>query len=439
MASDLNKHLDRARRSLEKNKLREAVAEYQAVLEEAPANQEALQALADIYTRLNEPALAAQYYGAQFDRLIEAGDAAKASAIFTRFLRSFPQPPDRLMRYATLLQKQNRSSEAIEQFSRPRSSFCSSSAISMRWRVTRASRSSILKTSLGTLFSANWPSASKHADLAARSFLRAGQLAQAAGGLDQALEYFGRAHRLLPSDRTGALLFADAKLRKGDAEGAVALLEPLSPNEKDTAFLALFGEALLRTRRLDRAREIFEAYYKQKPENFSKLFELAAAYLGAGEDPKAASLLAQAKEWMYGARKEAELVPQIERLATTYPNSLALAEDGGPSLRGAESRSEIFRRPRPALRSLSDCPARAGRVRYTRPPGGYRSVRLPQSGANRATRGKGRSCFLAEYSLPRRKGRDRLESHRVRIFGRRVRCRRGCGAGVRGSARSTSS
>ena len=57
MASDLNKHLDRARRSLEKNKLREAVAEYQAVLEEAPANQEALQALADIYTRLNEPAL----------------------------------------------------------------------------------------------------------------------------------------------------------------------------------------------------------------------------------------------------------------------------------------------------------------------------------------------------------------------------------------------
>ncbi len=83
MASDLNKHLDRARRSLEKNKLREAVAEYQAVLEEAPANQEALQALADIYTRLNEPALAAQYYGAQFDRHIEAGDAAKASAIFT--------------------------------------------------------------------------------------------------------------------------------------------------------------------------------------------------------------------------------------------------------------------------------------------------------------------------------------------------------------------
>jgi len=61
MASDVNRHLERARRALEKNKLREAVPEYQAVLEEIPSHQEALQALADIYTRLNEPALAAQY------------------------------------------------------------------------------------------------------------------------------------------------------------------------------------------------------------------------------------------------------------------------------------------------------------------------------------------------------------------------------------------
>lgn len=116
MAQDINKHLDRARKSLEKNKLREAVTEYQAVLEEAPAHQEALQALADIYTRLNEPALAAEYYGIQFDRLVETGDGAKASAVFIRFLRTFPQPADRLMRFATLLQKQNRVSESIEQF-----------------------------------------------------------------------------------------------------------------------------------------------------------------------------------------------------------------------------------------------------------------------------------------------------------------------------------
>jgi len=326
MASDINKHLDRGRRSLEKNKLREAVTEYQAVLDEAPDHQEALQALADIYTRLNEPALAAQYYGAQFDRLIEAGDAAKASAIFTRFLRSVPQPPDRLMRHGAVLQKQSRPSEAIEQFGAAAELFLQHQrdidALACYESIAlldpeNAERHVVLGELAERL---------RHADLAARSFVRAGQLTQAAGALAEALEYFGRAHRLLPDDRTGALLFAEAKLRKGDSEGAVALLEPFAPNERDATFLALLGEGLLRIGHLDRAREVFEAYYKQKPDSFAKLFEVAAAYLKAGEDPKAASVLVETKEWMRAVRKENELSTQVDRLAAAYPASLPLAE-----------------------------------------------------------------------------------------------------------------
>jgi len=326
MAPDINKHLERARRSLEKNKLREAVTEYQAALEESPAHQEALQALADIHIRLNEPELAAQYYGVQFDRLLEVGDAAKASAVFGRFLRPYPQPPDRLMRYGGLLQKQNHASEAIEQFAAAAELFLQQQrgieALACYESMAlldpeNASRHVILGELAEQL---------RHADLAARSYLRAGQLTQAGGGLDEALEYFGRAHRLLPTDRTGALLFAEAKLRKGDAEGSVALLEPFAPNEKDTAFLALFGESLLRAGRLDRAREAFEAYYRQNPDRYEKLFELTGAYVRAGEDAKGAMLLAQTKDWMRAGRKEGELSAQMDRLAATYPGSLPLAE-----------------------------------------------------------------------------------------------------------------
>ncbi|HXO05888.1 MAG TPA: diguanylate cyclase [Candidatus Sulfotelmatobacter sp.] len=326
MAQDLNKHLDRARRNLEKNKLREAVTEYQAVLEEAPAHQEALQALADIYTRLNEPSVAAQYYGIQFDRLLEAGDGAKASAVFIRFLRSFPQPADRLMRYATLLQKQNRPSEAIEQFGLAADLFqqqgqeiealaCYESMAVLD--PENPARHAVLGEQAERL---------KHSDMASRSYLRAGQLIQAAGALDAALEYFGRAHQLSPHDRSGTLLFAEAKLRKGDAEGSVMLLDPISSTTNDTNFLALYGEALLRTARLDRAREVFESYYKQKPDSFAKLFEVAGGYLRVGQDAKAALLLMQTKEWMRAGRKEIELSEQMDRLAMQYPSSVALAE-----------------------------------------------------------------------------------------------------------------
>jgi diguanylate cyclase (GGDEF)-like protein len=326
MAADINKHLERARKSLEKNKLRDAVAEYQAVFEEAPANQEALQALADIYTRLNEPSLAAEYYGIQFDRLVETGDGAKASAVFIRFLRNFPQPADRLMRYATLLQKQNRTSEAIEQFG---------IAAELYGKEQRDIEALACYESMALLDPENpqrhivlgeQAQRLRHADLATRSYLRAGQLTLAVGALDEALEYFGRANHLSPHDRSGALLFAEAKLRKGDAEGAVMLLEPLSANERDASFLALYGEALLRTGRLDSARDVFGAHYKQKPEGFSKLFEVAAAYLRAGQDNKAAELLVQTKLTMRSLRKEVELSANLDRLAAAHPGSLLLAE-----------------------------------------------------------------------------------------------------------------
>ncbi|HTS12411.1 MAG TPA: diguanylate cyclase [Candidatus Limnocylindrales bacterium] len=326
MSPDVNKHLERARRSLEKNKLREAVAEYQAAFDESPSNHEVVQSLADLYTRLNEPAQAAQFYGIQFDKLVESGDAAKASAIFSRFLRQFPQPPDRLMRYAMLLQRQGRAGEAIEQFG---------NAADVFQQQQRDVEALACYESIALLDPEN-PArhvllgdlAAKlgHSDLATRSYLRSGQLTLASGGLDEALEFFGRAHQLSPEDRSGALLFAEAKLRKGDAEGAVALLDPFAPNEKDTSFLALLGEALLRTGKLDRARETFEAYYKQKPDSFGKLFELASAYVGAGQDEKAAAVLTQTKNWMRGARKEAELASQMDRIAAAHPGSLRIAE-----------------------------------------------------------------------------------------------------------------
>lgn len=358
MASDINKQLERARRNLEKNKLREALEEYQAVYDEMPSNQEALQALPDLYTRLNDPARAAQYYGIQFDKLIDAGDALKAAAIYTRFLKPFPQPPDRLMQYALLLQKQNRAAEAIEQFSNAAGLFqeqqreiealaCFESiALLDPENPARHFMLAELAAKLG------------HADLATRSYLRAGQLMQAGGAVDAAIEYYGRAHELSPDDRAGALLYAEAKLRQGDAEAAVTLLDPFSPSEKDTSFLALLGEALLRTGRLDRARDVFEAYYKQKPDSFGKLFELAGAYVDAGQDAKAAAVLVQTKEWMRAIRKEIEFSEKIEKVAAEHPSSLPVAETVARLYEELNREAKYF----DALMRLFDLYLAAGRV-----------------------------------------------------------------------------
>ncbi|HKV49098.1 MAG TPA: diguanylate cyclase [Candidatus Acidoferrales bacterium] len=359
MATDTQKRLERARRSLEKNKLRDAVADYQGVLEEVPSHQEALQALADIYTRLNEPSLAAPYYGLQFDRLLEVNDAAKATAIYTRFLRQFPQPADRVMRYAALLQRQNRPSEAIEQYSAAANVFHEQKrdieALACYESIALLDPENPARhVALGEL-----AERLRHSDLAARSFVRAGQLTQAQGILDQAIEHFEHAHQLAPTDRTGALLLAEARLRKGDAEAAVALLDPFSPNEKDTAFLALFGEGLLRTANLDRAAECFQNYYRQKPENFGKLFEVASSYLKQRDEDKAIALVEQTKDWMRSLRKELELCAHIDKLAETYPACLRLAEVVAHLYEELNRETKYF----DALMKLFDLYLIAGRMR----------------------------------------------------------------------------
>jgi len=326
MAQDLNKQLDRARRSLEKNKLRDAVSEYQSIFDENPTNQEAIQALADLYLRLSDPVSAAYFYGLQFDRLLDTGDAAKASAIYSRFLRGVDQPPERLLRFAAALQKQNRVAEAVEQFDVAAERFKElhrdPEALECYERIAQLdSENSTRHAAIGEM-------ASKlgQMELAARSFLRAGQLCQGATNIDLALDYFNRAHTLRPEDKPIALFFAEARLRKGDAPGAAELLQPFSHTESDTTFLALFGEALLRMGELDRAREAFEAFYRQRQDSFAKLFELAGAYFRADRDDKGVEVLNQAKEWMRIVGRENEFAAQAERMTSLFPNSIPLAQ-----------------------------------------------------------------------------------------------------------------
>ena len=182
MAVDVNKHLDRAKRFLEKNRVEDAIAAYLAVLDEVPQHQEATQALGDLYARMEQPDLAAVYYGLLFDMLVDPRDENKALAIYNRFLRSgtVQQPPERIARYAFLQQKQNHADEAIEQYTKAAELFSlESRAKKTRCFAWSASRSSIRKIRSGNCGWRKRRRKFRSNALAARAFLRAGQLATA--------------------------------------------------------------------------------------------------------------------------------------------------------------------------------------------------------------------------------------------------------------------
>jgi len=328
MAPDVSKHLERAKRFLEKNRVEDAIEAYLAVIDEAPQHPEATQALGDLYARRDQPDRAAVYYGLLFDLLVEPREEIKALAIYNRFLRSGPvqQPPERIARYAFLQQKQNRPDEAIEQYTR---------AAEMFEEAGRAEDALFCWERTAQLAPENLPRQLKLAEaaerigknaLAARAFLRAGQLASASGAQAEALDFFGRAYDLAPLERSVALLYADATLRAGQPSQAAKLLEPFVPTENDSNFLETFADALMRSGQLERAREVLERVLREKNEGATRMFELVDLYVQSGQPEKGVEILQTLKRRMFADKRQNQFAAQMDGIGAKHPNSQLILE-----------------------------------------------------------------------------------------------------------------
>jgi diguanylate cyclase (GGDEF)-like protein len=341
--ADVNKHLDRAKKFLEKNRVEDAIEAYLSVLEEAPSHMEATQALGDLYARREQPDRAAVYYGMFFDLLVDPKDETKALAIYNRFLKhGAQQPPERIARYAFLQQRQNRTDEASEQYGKAAELFTA---------AAREEDALFCWERIAQLEPDNLPRQIKLADvaeksgrnlLAARALLRAGQLASVSGAADDSLKFLERAHRLAPQERSVALLYAAARLRKGHAADAAKLLEPFSASETDPVFLETFADALMRSGQLDRARGILEKLLQEKNAGLARLFQLADLYAAAGAGTKAVEILAFLKKRMFAEKRQNEFAAQVDDVAGRHTGLAELLEFGAALYNELNRESKYF-------------------------------------------------------------------------------------------------
>lgn len=324
MSVDIVKQLEKAQRFVEKSRIEEALEAYQEIVSVVPNHLESLQALGDLYTMQNRPDRAAVYYGKLFDRFTAPREEPKALALYTRFLKQHQQPPERVARYALLLQKQNRAEEAIENFT--------SAAIAYELGGNGEDALACF-VRIAQLDSENRDRHIAVAELAerlgnraaaARGYLRAGQLSTE--NEEEALEFFSKAHELAPGDRSTCLMYAQALLRKGDAAAAAAKLAPLSETERDATFLDAYAEALMRSAQLDASRTILERLANQGTISPERMFALATEFLAAGQDGKAVDFLIFTKKSLLAAKRESEFSSALDRLVESFPKSLSLVQ-----------------------------------------------------------------------------------------------------------------
>lgn len=326
--ADVNKNLERAKKFLEKNRFEDAIEAYLSVLADAPQNVEAAQMLGDLYTRMDMPDRAAVYYGHLFELLVDPKDESKALAIFNRFLKNSvsPQPPERIARYAFLQQKQNHPEEAIEQYGKAAELFAQAGRAEdalFCWERTAQLDPENLSRQLKVGEAA--AELGKNA-LAARAFLRAGTLATASGAQQDALKLLGRAYGFAPHERGVALLYAEAKLRNGEAAEAAALLEPFAPTENDVSFLETFADALQQAGQLDRARSVLEKLLREKNEGITRLFGIADAFADCDQDSKSVEILLTLKRRMFADKQQNAFTAHVEELGAKHPESLPILE-----------------------------------------------------------------------------------------------------------------
>ncbi len=324
MSVDIVKQLDKAQRFIEKGRIDEAIEAYQALVTEFPNHLESLQSLGDLFTKQNRLDRAAIYYGKLFDRLAAPREEPKALALYTRFLKPQQQPPERVARYALLLQKQNRAEEAIEQFT----------SAALAFELSDKTEDALACfVRIAQLDSENRDRHVAVADMAermgntvaaARGYLKAAQLTTENDA--EALNFLAKAHELSPNDRSSSLFYAQALMRSGDVRAAAAILAPLSETEKDAAFLETYADALIRSGQLDSARAVLERAPNQGASSPDKLFLLITEYLRAGEEDKAIAVLASTKKGMLAAKHESEFASAVDQLVESFPMSLALAQ-----------------------------------------------------------------------------------------------------------------
>ncbi len=342
MANDVEKLLDRAKRLLEKGKPVDAIEAFQSVLQAAPGNMEALHSLGDLHTRAGDTGKAAVYYGQLFDRMIEPREEPKAAALYTRFLRLAEQPPERQARYALLLQRQNKAGEAIENYCVAAEHFLARGKEDEALKCLEQIAELDPEKPERQLAMAQLAEARGRANLAARGFVRAGQIALGKGEMPKAIELLGCANRAAPDDRDVALLYAQALLMAGDPAQAVEKLSPFAQSESAAIFRKCFGEALMRSGELDRAREELIIYYGKAGGDWQLLFDLAEAYIAAEEGAKGVEVLSSIRQNYRDSSSAAVFAGRLDGIAEAHPHSLALMEFWSDVYSGLNREAKYF-------------------------------------------------------------------------------------------------
>ena len=311
--SGVNKHIEKAEKLLQKNKLEAALEEYLKAWKDEPSNDALVQTVADLYLRLNRIEESRKCYAYLFDKNVENNDLRGASDFYRRVQRFGPVDPPRMIRFAQLLEKPN-PKEAVDQYrlaldavvgQDPKLALqCLSGLANLEpSSVEIQARMAAVALKLGKK------------DLATTAYQRVGALRMAEERYSEAVEALEEAFRLPGGPAAVGMDLARACAKAGRSARVISVLTEVAGPAEDQEVLLLLGDAYFAEQQLEKAEQCFQKLLENSLAALDPLITVAMEYINRGSLPQGLTTLKGIERQLTISRKDDALSRFAGRLS----------------------------------------------------------------------------------------------------------------------------
>ena len=285
---DRLKIIEQAEKYVRAGRLKEAIAEYEKLLEDDPSDVSINNLVGDLYVRLGQNDKAIKAFEKVADEYEKRSLSSQALAILKKICRLNPDKPDYFIKMADLYTRQGFQAEAKQEYLRIAEKFLRQKmveeAIELYEKVVKLDKDDLnIRIQLAALYKLNGQQ-----DKAVNEILKAADLKISLGQVDEAEKLLKESNKLSPDNARTKLRLAQVLRLKGQAEQAQELArQVLDKIPHDLDALTFLGNLYFEEGKFAAAKEIFTEVLNFYPLNVNARYKIGRINLAEGNVDRA--------------------------------------------------------------------------------------------------------------------------------------------------------
>ena len=320
---EISKLIEHAEKLLQKGKTAEALEEYLKVLLQDPENDTVRQMAADLCLSVNRTRDAVRLLGELFERQVGAGEATRASLTYKKLARYGTPTWQQKFRFGQTLEQSNKKlaagtyENALEELNKLGKK---KEALEVLNRMVALEPTQQNLVRLGEA-----AAQAGQSKAAAEAFLRAAELAQAAG--QKGDQWFERAYSEDSRDPQIAMAYGKSLLARGEVGAAIFIFEPhVQTGDPSPEMREQYAKALLAANRLAEAEPLVWLLFEQNPARIHQVITLIGAMIDSELDKEAVALARKLEQYQRRRGERRAFITMMQDLVAAHRASPPLLE-----------------------------------------------------------------------------------------------------------------